>query len=64
MQNCFYQLEQIGIYDEKTLNPYGSKLKQLEDKQNCTLPVPILELVRYNYAICSKLVLLIKETFY
>lgn len=25
-----------------------------EDEQNCALPEPILELVRYNYAICSK----------
>jgi hypothetical protein len=52
-------LEQIGIYDEKILEPYNSKLKQLEniiteDEQNCALPEPILELVRYNYAVCSK----------
>lgn len=52
-------MEQIGIYDEKILEPYNNKLKQLqniinEDEQNCALPEPILELVRYNYAVCSK----------
>lgn len=59
IKNCFYQLEQIGIYDENTLQPYGKKLKQLEsllteDEQNCALPPPILELIRYNYSACSK----------
>lgn len=59
IKNCFYQLEQIGIYDEHTLQPYGKKLQQLEsllteDEQNCALPPPILELVRYNYSVCSK----------
>lgn len=59
IKNCFYQLEQIGIYDENTLQPYGKKLKQLEsllteDEQNCALPPPILELIRYNYSVCSK----------
>ncbi|KAI8636017.1 hypothetical protein BD408DRAFT_113722 [Parasitella parasitica] len=59
IKNCFYQLEQIGIYDENTLKPYGKKLQQLEsllteDEQNCALPPPILELVRYNYSVCSE----------
>ncbi|GAN02168.1 conserved fungal protein [Mucor ambiguus] len=60
IKNCFYQLEQIGIYDEHTLQPYGRKLQQLEsllteDEQNCALPPPILELVRYNYAVCKRI---------
>lgn len=60
IKNCFYQLEQIGIYDEEILKPYCTKLKQLEgiiheDEQNCALPEPILELVRYNYAICKRI---------
>lgn len=47
------------MYDERNLEPYSLKLKQLEailteEEQNYALPKPILELVRYNYLICSK----------
>ncbi|KAG2210575.1 hypothetical protein INT47_002517 [Mucor saturninus] len=60
IKNCFYQLEQIGIYDEKILEPYNAKLKQLErilteDEVNCGLSEPIMELVGYNYSVCKRI---------
>ncbi|CEP14506.1 hypothetical protein [Parasitella parasitica] len=60
LESTITQLIQIGIYDEKTLEPYGKKLQQLEspsteDEQNCAVPPPILELVRYNYSVCKRI---------
>ena len=65
IKNCFYQLEQIGIYDEKYLRPYQEKLEQLErifKEREQHLPEPMLELMRYNYAVCSRCNLFALET--
>ncbi|KAI9251094.1 hypothetical protein EDC94DRAFT_292652 [Helicostylum pulchrum] len=60
IKNCFYQLEKIGIYNEKILEPYNKKLKQLErilteDEMNYGLSEPIMELVEYNYSLCKRI---------